>query len=78
MVPSVLLSMVVAFSTIFVLVEIIQQPIRVVEISGYRSCHGEQIEGCHMKEHKNLFQKLESKVILHFVWGHISKKQIVG
>ena len=63
---SVLLSM-VAFSTTFLLVEVIQLPIRIVEISGYWSCHGEQIEGYHMKEHKNLNQKLVSKLTLHFV-----------
>ena len=65
-VPSVLLSM-VAFSTIFLLVEVIQQPIRIVEIGGYWSCHGEQFEGYHLKEDKNLYQNLMSKVILHFV-----------
>ena len=62
-VPLVLLSM-VAFSTALLLVEVIQQPI---------SYHGEQIEGYHMKEDKNLCQKLGSKVTLQFVWGHPSK-----
>ena len=52
--PSVLLSM-VAFSTIFLLVEVIQQPIRIVEIGSYWCCHGEQIEGYNMKEDKNLW-----------------------
>ena len=65
-VPRVLLSM-LAFSTIFLLIEVIQQPIRIIEIGGYQSCHGEQIEGYHMKEDKNLYQKLVSKVTLHFV-----------
>ena len=64
----------VAFSTIFLLVEVIQQPIRIVEIGGYRSCHGEQIEGYHMKEDKNLYHKLVSKVTLKFFWSHLSKK----
>ena len=72
-VPSVLLSM-VAFSTVFLLVEVIQQPIRIVEIGGYWSCHGEQIEGYHMKENKNLYPKLVAKVTLHFVWDHLSRK----
>ena len=30
-----------------------------------------------MKEHKKLGQKQVSKVILHFVWGHLSRKQTV-
>ena len=29
-----------------------------------------------MKEHKKLYQKLVSKVTLHFVWCHLSRKQI--
>ena len=66
MVASVLLSM-VAFSTIFLLVEILQQPIRILEIDGYFSCHRDQNEGYHVKEHKNLDEKLVSKVTLHFV-----------
>ena len=28
-----------------------------------------------MKEHKNLYHQLVSKVTLHFVWGHLSRKQ---
>ena len=28
-----------------------------------------------MKEHKKLIQKLVSKMTLHFVWSHLSKKQ---
>ena len=64
-VPSVLISM-IAFSIIFLLVQVIQQPIRNVEISGFWSFHGEQSEGYHMKEHENLYQKLVSKVTLHF------------
>ena len=78
MVPSVLLSM-VAFSTIFWLVEILQQPIRIIEISRYWSCHGEESACYHVKEHhKKLGQKLVSKVTLHFVWGHSPKKQTVA
>ena len=68
MVASVLLSM-VAFLTIFLLVKILQQPIRILEISGYWSYHGEQNACYHVKEHKKLGQKLLSKVTLHFVWG---------
>ena len=30
-----------------------------------------------MKEHKNLCQKPMSKMTLHFVWGHLPKKQTV-
>ena len=33
---------------------------------------------CHVKEHKKLGQKLMSKVTLHFVWDHLSKKQTVS
>ena len=62
-VPSDLFSM-VAFSTMFLLVEVIQQPIRIIEIGGYWSCHGEQIEGYHMKEDKNMYQKLVSIMTL--------------
>ena len=76
-VVSVLLSM-VAFSTTFLLVQTIQQPIRIFEISGYWSYHGEQNAGYHVKEHEKLYQKQVSKVTLHFVWGHLSKKQTVG
>ena len=62
----VLLSM-VAFLTIFLLAENLQQPIRVFEIGGYWSCHGEQNASYHVKEDKNLYQKMVSKVTLHFV-----------
>ena len=74
MVASVLLSMVV-FLTIFLLVKILPQPIRILEISGYWSCHGEQNACYHVKEHKKLGQKLVLKATLHFVWGHLLKKQ---
>ena len=30
-----------------------------------------------MKEHEKLGQKQVSKVTLHFVWGHLSRKQTV-
>ena len=30
-----------------------------------------------MKEHKKLYQKQVSKVTLHFVWGHLTRKQTV-
>ena len=76
MVVSVLLSM-VAFPTTFSLFKAFQQPITIFEISGYWSYHGEQNAGYHVKEHRKLYQKQVSKVTLHFVWGHISKKQTV-
>ena len=76
MVALLLLSM-VAFLTIFLLAENLQQPIRVFEIGGYWSCHGEQNASYHVKEDKNLYQKMVSKVTLHFVWGHLSRKQTV-
>ena len=63
-VSSVLPSM-AAFLTIFLLAENLQQPIRVFEIGGYWSCHGEQNPGHHMGDHKNLDQKHVSKVTLH-------------
>ena len=31
-----------------------------------------------MKEHEKVGQKQVSKVTLHFVWGHFSRKQTVG
>ena len=31
-----------------------------------------------MKEHEKLGQKQVSKVTLHFVWAHISRKQTVS
>ena len=74
MLALVLLSMV---STIFLLVKILQQPIRIFEISGFCSYHREQNACYHVKEHKKLYQKLVSKVTLHFVWSHLSKKQTV-
>ena len=77
MVLSVLLSM-VAFSTTFLLVNTFQQPIRIFEISGYWSYYGRQNAGYHVKEHRKLYQKQVTKVTLHFVWGHILKKQTVG
>ena len=77
MVALVLLSM-VAFLTIFLLAENLHQPIRVFEIGGYWSCHGEQNASYHVKEDKNLCQKMVLKVTLHFVWGHLLRKQKVG
>ena len=74
MVASVLLSM-VAFLTIFWLAENLQQPIRIFEIDGYWSYHGEQNGSYHVKEHKHLYQKLVSKVTLHFVWGHFRENK---
>jgi len=71
MVALVLLSM-VAFLTIFLLAENLQQPIRFFEIGGYWCCHGEQNASYHVKEDKNLYQKIVSKVT-----GHLSRKQTV-
>ena len=65
MVALLLLSM-VAFSTIFLLAENLQQPIKVFEIGGYSSCHGEQNASYHVKEDKNMHQRMVSKVTLHF------------
>ena len=65
MVALVLLSM-VAFLSIS-LAENLQQPILIFEIGGYWSCHGEQNANYHVKEDKNLYQKMVSKVTLHFV-----------
>ena len=62
----VLLSM-VAVLTIFLLAENLQQPIRIFEIGGYWSCHGEENASHHLKEDENLYQKMVSKVTLHFV-----------
>ena len=76
MVALVFLSM-VAFSTTFLLVKILQQPIRIFEINGYWSCHGEENACYHVKEHKKLGQKLVSKVTLYFVWGNLCRKQTV-
>ena len=68
---------IVAFLTILLLAENLQLPIRVFEIGGYWSCHGEQNASYHVKEDKNLYQKIVSKVTLHFVGGHLSRKQTV-
>ena len=53
MVALVLLSM-VAFLTIFLLAENLQQPIRVFEIGGYWSCHGEQNASYHVRGQKSV------------------------
>ena len=60
---------------IFFLFKVLQQSIKI--LSGYWSYHGEQIASYRIKEHKNLFWKLVSKMTSHFVWGHPSRKQIV-
>ena len=59
------------------LVEILQQPIRFFEICGNQSYQGKQNEGYHLKEQKKPEPRLVSKVMLHFVWGHLSRKQTV-
>ena len=45
---------------------------------GLKTYHGEQNQGNHVKEPENLGQKQVSKVTLHFVWGHLSRKQTVS
>ena len=45
--------------------------------NGWKSYHGEQNRGYHVKEHKKLCQKQVSKVTLHFVRGQLSRKQTV-
>ena len=44
--------------------------------SGSKSYHGKQNQG-HVREHRKLYQKVVSKVTLHFVWGHLLRKQTV-
>ena len=61
-----LLSM-VAFLIILLLAKKLQQPIKIFEIGGYWSYHGEQNASYHEKEDKNLNQKMVSKVTLNFV-----------
>ena len=61
-----------SFLTVLLLVPILQQPIRIFEISGYLSCYGDQNAGKmqppdHIKEQKNLYRKLVSKLTMHFV-----------
>ena len=51
MLPLVQLS-IVALS-VFRLVEILQQPIRFFDLSGYQSCSGKRNRGYHEKEHQN-------------------------
>ena len=43
-----------------------------------KSCHGEQNRGYPKKELNKLYKKLVPKVTLHFVWGHLSRKQTVA
>ena len=38
---------------------------------------GQQNPDYNMKEHKNYIRNRCSKVTLHFVWGHLSRKQTV-
>ena len=45
--------------------------------NGLQSYHGKENQGYYFKEHKKPYQKLVSKVMLHFVWGHLSRKQTV-
>ena len=45
--------------------------------NGWKSYHGDQNPGYHVKGHEKLGQKQVSKVTLHFVWGYFSRKQTV-
>ena len=53
--------------------------------NGFKRYHGEQNQGYHreqnagyhVKEHEKLYQKQTSKMTLHFVLGHLSRKQAV-
>ena len=46
--------------------------------SGWKSYHGQQNRDFLVKEHEKLYKKKMSKVTLHFVWGHLSRKQTVA
>ena len=63
----------IAFSTIFLLVKILQQPIRIFEISGFCCCHGEQNAGYHIKEHKICIRAWCQKWPCIF-WGAVYRK----
>ena len=77
MIPSVLLSMVAFFNHFLIGQNSSTANIRIFEISGYWSCHGEENACYYVKEHKKLGQKLVSKVTLHFVWDHLTRKKTV-
>ena len=77
LVPSVLLSMVALITTYVKESDWLLKNFHQSE-NGLQSYHGEQNRGYHLKEHKKLYQKLVSKVMLHFVWGHLSRKQTVS
>ena len=76
MVPLVLLSMVALITTYFKESDWLLKNLHQSE-SGWKSYHGEQNRGYHVKEHTKLCQKQLSKVTLHFVWGQLSRKQTV-
>ena len=75
-VPSVLLSMVALITTYMKESDWLLKNFHQSE-NGLKSYHGEQNRGYHLKEHKKLYWKLVSKVMLHFVWGHLSRNQTV-
>ena len=75
-VPSVLLSMVALITTYMKESDWLLKNFH-QSANGLKSCHGEQSRGYHLKEHKKLYQKLVLKVMLHFVWDHLSRKQRV-
>ena len=74
MVSSILFSMLRSVDIIFLLVKILHKS-KSFDKGGSWSCHGEQNAGYPVKEHKKLDQKPVSKITLHFVWGHLSRKQ---
>ena len=74
MLPSVLLSMVASITTYFKESDWLLKNLYQSE-SGWKSYHGEQNWGYHVKEHTKLCQRQLSKVTLHFVWGQLSRKQ---
>ena len=65
----------VAFSTTFILVQTIHQPVRMFDITGYWSCYGEQNASYHVKEQRKLYQTQVSKATLYFVLGHLSRNK---
>ena len=63
-VPSVLLSMVALITTYMKESDWLLKNFHQSE-NGLQSYHGEQNQGYHLKEHKELYKKLVSKVMLH-------------
>ena len=76
-VPSVLLCMVALITTYMKESDWLLKNFHQSE-NGLKCYHGEQNRGYHLKEYKKLYYKLVSKVMLHFVWGQLSRKQTVS